>query len=208
MRSHRVDAITPYLAPASESWARLDQTRIALVPTPLPMQPTAYVRSSWAGREFGQTPAVDVSTAHDGKTWAVRIGWKTAKSRPDAEFPEAVAVALPISPDAVFALMGSPEAPIHYLRWDSHSPGARSIVAGGIGSSAPGPDVRQAAQSAIDGDTWRVVIVRALGESRNGAALTPGSRTGIGFAVWRGANDERAGIKAFSGNWIELELDG
>ena len=38
--------------------------------------------------------------------------------------------------------------------------------------------------------------------------LAAGKKTGVGFALWRGANDERAGIKAFSIDWAELELEG
>ena len=39
------------------------------------------------------------------------------------------------------------------------------------------------------------------------APLAAGKSTGIGFAVWRGSNDERAGIKAFSIDWAELALE-
>jgi DMSO reductase family type II enzyme heme b subunit len=51
------------------------------------------------------------------------------------------------------------------------------------------------------------VISRPLGIGKDIAPLAAGKKTGIGFAVWRGANDERAGIKAFSIDWVELTLD-
>jgi hypothetical protein len=38
------------------------------------------------------------------------------------------------------------------------------------------------------------------------AQLAPGERTGFALAVWEGSNGERAGIKAFSGDWRELRL--
>ncbi len=207
MRSYRVDTITRYLSPASEYWSRIKPTRIALVATPLAMQPTAYVRNSWADRKYGETPAVDAASVHDGETWAVHVGWSAPQARAGAEFPDAVAVALPVVREAVFALMGSQEAQIQYLRWDSRSKAVRSVLAGGIGNSAPGPDVKQTAQAVANGATWQVVIARTLGAVKNAAPLKAGGRTGIGFAVWRGANDERAGIKAFSVDWTELELD-
>lgn len=207
MRSHRVAAIADYLSPGSEHWARVRSTRITMMPTPLGMQPTAYIQASWAGRRYGETPVVEAASVHDGMSWAVHIGWAGVAPSGEAEFPDAVAVALPIARDAVLALMGSDAAPIHYLRWDASHPDTRSVVARGLGTSAPGPDVRQAAQAVVKGHAWQVVITRALGSGKDAAPLAVGTRTGIGFAVWRGGNAERAGIKAFSRDWTELELD-
>lgn len=207
MRSYRVDTINSFLAPASPHWARIKPTRVTMVPTPLAMQPTAYVRNSWLDRKFGEISALDVASVHDGTTWAMLAGWSSAASKGPSEFAEALAVALPVSRNAILALMGSPEAPIHYLWWNAKQKAAQSLLATGIGTSAPGPDVRQAAQAAAVDGAWRVVVSRALGTGPNVAPLTAGARTGVGFAAWRGANGERAGIKAFSVDWIELELD-
>ena len=207
MRSHRVDTIDDYASPTDPHWARVKPTRVALMPTPVGMQPTAYVRAAWAERKFGETPAVEVASVHDGTRWAIHVKWTSQPAERTDEFPDALAVALPIARDAVLAIMGSPEAPIHFLRWDSRHPGARSIVAGGLGTSAPGPDVKQAAQAQATGAVWQVVLTRTLGTGSNVAPLQAGATTGVGFAVWRGANDERAGIKAFSIDWTELQLD-
>jgi DMSO reductase family type II enzyme heme b subunit len=38
-------------------------------------------------------------------------------------------------------------------------------------------------------------------------ALAPGAVSKIAFAVWQGSDQERAGLKAFSPDWQELELD-
>jgi DMSO reductase family type II enzyme heme b subunit len=103
--------------------------------------------------------------------------------------------------------MGSPEAPIHYLWWNATRKEPQSLLATGIGTSSPGPDVRPTANAAADGSSWRVVLARAMGTGADVAPLAPGTTTGVGFAVWRGSNDERAGIKSFSGDWTELELD-
>lgn len=207
MRSHRVDTIADYLSPTDGHWARVKPTRVALMPTPLGMQPTAYIRAAWAERQFGATPAVEAASVHDGTTWAIHLKWTSQPPKGPDEFPDALAVALPITRDAVLAIMGTQEAPIHFLRWDSRQPGARSVVAGGLGTSAPGPDVKQAAQAQANGAVWQVVLTRTLGTGARVAPLQAGATTGVGFAVWRGANDERAGIKAFSIDWTELSLD-
>ncbi len=207
MRSHRVDRITDYASPTAGHWARVQPTRVALMPTPVGMQPTAYVRAAWAERRFGETPSVEVASVHDGTTWAMHVKWTSQPSQDPAGFPDALAVALPVTHDAVLAIMGSQEAPIHVLRWDSRHTGARSVVARGLGTSAPGPDVQQAAQAHATGPLWQVVLTRTLGTGSAIAPLQAGARTGVGFAVWRGANDERAGIKAFSIDWTEMTLD-
>ena len=47
----------------------------------------------------------------------------------------------------------------------------------------------------------------AVASEAGAAQLSPGTRTGFGVAIWEGSNGERAGIKAFSENWLPLELD-
>ena len=207
MRSYRVDTINDFLSPASTHWSRIEPTRVMMVPTPLAMQPTAYVRNAWVDRKYGETPPIDVASVHDGATWAVLVRWWSVAAKGPTEFADALAVALPVSRNAVLALMGSPEAPIHYLLWNASHNTPQSLLATGIGTSAPGPDVQQDAQASADGPSWRVVISRALGTGPNVAPLEAGAKTGVGFAVWRGTNDERAGIKAFSVDWTELELE-
>ena len=95
MRSHRVDRITDYASPTAGHWARVQPTRVALMPTPVGMQPTAYVRAAWAERRFGETPSVEVASVHDGTTWALRAEW-SGVSAPHSDFPDAFAIALPV----------------------------------------------------------------------------------------------------------------
>jgi DMSO reductase family type II enzyme heme b subunit len=57
---------------------------------------------------------------------------------------------------------------------------------------------------------WDVVVSRALnGKSspKGTVALTPGAVSKVAFAVWQGGNQERAGIKAFSPDWQDLQID-
>ena len=55
---------------------------------------------------------------------------------------------------------------------------------------------------------WYLVLRRALRVATDEpvAQLEPGMRTGFGVAIWEGDHGERAGIKAFSGDWRELRL--
>ena len=206
MRSSHVKNIEEYLTPTSASWQRITAETVNLIPAPLGMQPTEYIRKSWEGRPYGNAKAMQVSSVHDGHTWAIRASWPGV-SPAGKDFPDALAVALPVKGKPALILMGAPDAPIHFLRWAANKEGVRSLIATGMGQSGPGPGIKSSAQSHADGDIWSVVISRALGSGKNIAPLLAGQKTGIGFALWYGGNDERAGIKAFSIDWAELALE-
>jgi steroid C-25 hydroxylase gamma subunit len=206
MRAFRVANTQGYLRPDAGVWSQVEQEDLPLIPAPLAMQPTEYIRKSWAERKYGEVKAVQVASVHDGHTWAVRASW-IGVAPAGKDFADALAVALPVSGKPALALMGTPDAPIHILHWAANQDSARSVLATGIGQSRPGPEIKCGAQAKADGDVWSVVVTRPLGAGKDLAPLTAGSQTGIGFAVWRGGNDERAGIKAFSIDWSELVLD-
>lgn len=206
MRSHRVANLADFLSPAGAGWGKVPGEDISMMPTPLAMQPTEYIRRSWEGRSYGELSSLRVASVHDGETWAIRLSWKGVSPK-GTDFPDALAIALPVSGKPVLALMGDAKAPIHFLRWSAKKEGFQSIIATGIGSSRKAPKIKGTAQAHAEGDTWSIVISRALGTGAEIAPLASGKKTQIGFAVWRGANDERAGIKAFSIDWADLALD-
>jgi DMSO reductase family type II enzyme heme b subunit len=66
------------------------------------------------------------------------------------------------------------------------------------------------ARSARKGDAWQVVMGRPFVVAephRRIIALKPGKTVKAGFAVWRGANLERGGIKAYSPVWNDLVIE-
>lgn len=95
MKAPRVPDIDDYCSPRAGGWSQIPGTRIQLMPAPLPMQPTEYVRRSWAGRPYGQTAALEVASVHDGRNLAVRIVWENSAAE-SAVFPDALAIALPV----------------------------------------------------------------------------------------------------------------
>ncbi|NMG55177.1 hypothetical protein [Aromatoleum aromaticum] len=206
MKVHRVARIKDYLSPTSGGWDAIAKEEVDLMPTPLAMQPTEYIRKSWEGRSYGAVKALRIASVHDGETWSLLASW-AGVSPSGKDFPDAFAIALPVRGNPALALMGEPEAPIHYLRWAANKEGVQSILATGIGSSQPGSEVRCTVVAQPIGDVWNVVISRPLGSGKGVAPLQAGAKTRIGFAVWNGGNDERAGIKAFSIDWTELVLE-
>lgn len=206
MRAKRVASLTAYRQPGAAEWAAMAPQDIALTATPLSMQPTPYIQQSWGGKPYGQTPALKAACVHDGHEWALRVTWQGVSGM-GHDFPDALAVALPVKGKPVLALMGQPDAPIHMLRWQANKEKLRIISATGIGKSIDGAAVKCGVQARAVDNEWQVVFTRVLGHGAGVAPLLAGKKTGIGFALWRGANDERAGIKAFSIDWIELALD-
>ncbi len=205
MRTQRVKNLQALLDPTAAGWAGIDPERVPMIPIPLPMQPTEYIRNAWQGRDYGKIDALTVASAHDGKAWALRAEWEGV-SPAGGDFPDALAIALPVRGEPALVLMGAADAPLHFLRWQSNKEGADSQIATGIGKTLAGPAIDAQAWAAAAGGRWSVVVSRPLGGG-DVAPLAAGSKTRIGFAVWRGANDERGGIKAFSIDWAELALD-
>lgn len=206
MRSRRIANIKDYLSPTSPGWKAVVAEAVPLIPTPLTMQPTAYIQKSWEGREYGHTKTLEVASVHDGHHWALRARWEGV-SPAGLDFPDSLAIALPVKAAAVLMLMGSPEAPIHYLRWRANKEALQSQLATGIGKSVAGPPIKTTLQASADGTHWSLVISRPLAAGPELPHLKPGAKERIGFALWRGSNDERGGIKAFSIDWTAMVLD-
>lgn len=205
MECIRVKSVKKYLSAQSELWQKLAEAEVAMMPTPLAMQPTQYIRESWKDKRYGQLAAVHVSAVHDGERMLVKVRWQAPKSE-NSDFPDALAVALPVKKGAPLVTMGSEGYPIQILRWSSKDDSLMSILAEGIGKSRPGPAMKTQVSSAHADGQWTLVIARDLGAGTDIAPLKAGVIAQLGFAVWRGANDERAGIKAFSGNWTEMAV--
>jgi len=207
MRCTRISSVPT--KPDSDEWATATRQDVALIATPLAMQPTGYIIKSWTDKPYGRVTTLGVEAMHDGATFAVRLSWEVPPAGPRGDdFPPAIAIALPVKGPSPLVLMGTPEDPLHILRWQGgRHAGVRSIVARGIGTSDHGQHVNEKGAVKQDGNRFTVVITRALGAGAGAAPLKPGVATKIGFAAWDGGNEERAGIKSFSTDWVELTLD-
>lgn len=209
MICRRVADIALYLEPESTLWSSLEATAVEMAPAPLGLQPTAYVIVSWTDRPYGELPGLSMAAAHDGTRIAVRLEWPDA-TRDDGKgeaFPDGAAITFPVAGDPILVQMGSPDAPIHAVQWQARGNATRSVLMTGIGSSRPGPPVAEAGKGAYGDGSWRLVLSRSLATPEGGAALAPGQPSRIGVAVWNGSNQERAGIKAASVDWVDFQLE-
>ncbi|MEM7425722.1 MAG: ethylbenzene dehydrogenase-related protein [Pseudomonadota bacterium] len=210
MRVRRVSSVDSYGDPAAPAWQEIPVEAIEMTPAPLGLQPTEYIQVSWDERDYGEIEEVSTRAIHDGTAAAVHLSWASEKPSSGAgeSFPDAAAVAFPVRGDPILMQMGSDDAPMQFIQWQASRKEARSVVAKGIGSSLAGEDTGQKAKAAWSAGRWSVVFSRLLGGGDNSAKLVPGEATQIGFAVWNGSNEERAGIKAVSIEWTEFELEG
>ena len=203
------------LDPDAEPWQKARPERVRLMGTPLGLQPTDAIRANWATKPIGAVEQVAVTALHDGRMLAFRLEWGDPSENRTIEdttqFPDSASIVMPSQAAAPLVTMGAPGAAVNAWYWradDEDGPG-RHVVAEGIGTSRTLDRELVQSRGLWKGGRWRVVIARALRVETNEpvAQLRAGEKTSFGVAVWEGSQAERAGIKAFSGDWRELELE-
>ena len=200
------------LNPAARQWAKVPAEEISLGGTPLHAQPTRYVRTTWAGKPLGAVRSVSVQAAHNGNDIAFRLEWADETQNTDhgdgSVFPDAAAILFPLNGEAPVESMGSPKAPVNAWYWRANLPQdqAQELIAKGIGTTEESPKSFTQARASWSDGHWQVVFTRPLTVDSEGVQLSPKRGAKVAFAVWEGSHQERAGLKAFSKSWRELEI--
>jgi len=217
MRSRYVGGVglESLLDAGSGAWSGVWGEELKLMGTPVGLQPTEAIRSSWMGREIGAVGSVRVSSVHDGQVLAFRLEWsdgeEDAALSDTTAFVDAAAVLLPSVPGAPAVTMGAPGSAVTawYWRADDATGRGRQVVAEGLGTTRTLDQEMVHSRGEWRDGRWRVVLARSLRvESAEPVVqLEAGLVTGFGVAVWEGSHGERAGIKAFSGDWQELRIE-
>ena len=215
MLVQRVDAKSEELLdPSSEAWRKARTVTVVLSPTPLEMQPTEYVRVAWKGRPYGKATSVRVAALHNGKEIFFRLVWQDdsqdVKVADINQFVDAAAVLFPLFEDAPLIGMGIKGKPVNAWFWRADWEQPKNVAAEGMGSTERRDDPALASRARHQRGRWDVIIARPLnGKSSPAGTVTlqPGTTTKVAFAIWQGANQERAGIKAFSPDWQELQIE-
>lgn len=198
--------------PGAREWVSAPEEVLGLSPTPILSQPSLYVQTKWKDGGYGGTPSVRVRAAHDGSTVFFRLSWDD-DTKDDAiddsdRFADAAAVLFPVKDDAPLTSMGSPEQPVNAWLWRADLEAPFNVTAQGIGTAVRSTDPSLASQASYANGGWSVVVSRALQGTRGTAQLKPGQRGKVAFGVWQGSNAERAGLKAVTLEWQELEIEG
>jgi DMSO reductase family type II enzyme heme b subunit len=200
------------LIPAAVHWTSAVEETLVLEPTPLASQPTAYVINAWTDRPYGLTGQVRVAAIHNREALAFRLTWEDETRDddiPDSDrFTDAAGVLFPLRSDALILTMGDVDKPVNAWYWRSDLEEALSVTATGLGSSVRNSGSSVTAAASYRDDRWQVVISRPFRARGDGeVALRPRQTTKVGFAVWQGSNQERAGIKSVTSVWQPLEIE-
>jgi DMSO reductase family type II enzyme heme b subunit len=211
----RADDFSALLSADAAAWSSQAGRAVSLVGTPAALQPTEVIRTKWSNRAIGAVDSVEVKALHDGRHLFFRLEWADATENRDhgdnSVFPDGAAIALPVNQESPPALitMGMPGNGINIWYWRANeSDRGRHLLAEGYGTSRTlDRDLVNVRGSWRDG-RWRVVIARALEVTSivPVAQLKTGQQTRFGIVVWEGGRAERAGLKSFSGDWIDLKL--
>ena len=209
--------------PSGKGWTEVPTEHVSLSGAPIGSQPSRYERAVWADRPYGLVYALKVQGAHDGETLYLRLEWSSPTKGadgtplphptegPDA-FPDSAAVMFPANGEATLETMGSDKAPVDVWRWAAGAPDTvENLVASGIGTTrAPDGSSDLWAKAESDNGHRQVVFGRPVKPSGADGLTTfaPGDSAQVAFAIWTGANQERAGIKSISPIWINLTLEG
>lgn len=204
------EALDELLLAGAEQWDRVDAVPVALTPTPLDAQPSAYVQTSWTDRARGDIASVDVKALVAGDVLALQLTWQQDEPRRTIDdynvFADACAVLFPANgATAAIETMGSNEAPVCGWYWRAGTELPFEITARGIGTVERSADHEVRAASWWSDGRWHVVLARkravgAMPDLTN--ATTP-----VAFAVWAGARGERAGLKSHSPEFARLRLE-
>jgi DMSO reductase family type II enzyme heme b subunit len=199
------------LKPGAAFWSQATKEKVALLPTPLAMvqELSPFLAIS---QGHGAITALQVEAVHNGEMLAVRLSWAADKHDRVVDlngFVDGAAVMFPTVTGASAITMGEAGKPVNAWYWKADQKVPYEVLAEGFRfvnrqKDNAGSDLKAAAVHA-DG-RWQVVFRRSLG-ARNGLVrFAPKQTSGIAFAVWSGAHAERSGRKAFSGDFVPLEL--
>jgi DMSO reductase family type II enzyme heme b subunit len=102
--------------------------RVALIATPLALQPSAYVKASREERPFGRIREIEVRALHDGAQIAFLLEWEDPDRDTDApgdeRFPDGAALLFPLAEGAPLVTKGAEGKPVNAWHWRADRPSA------------------------------------------------------------------------------------
>jgi DMSO reductase family type II enzyme heme b subunit len=207
-----VDAV---LQPDAALWRAEKAEAVKLKGTPLDMQPSGAIKTSWAGKKIGAVEVVNVAAIHDGERIAFRLEWSDPSENSEitdiTDFPDGCGILFPAVEFAPMAVMGAVGMAVNAWQWRADENGrGRQLLAEGLGTTRIIDHELVQGNGVYENNRWHVVITRAMKvqSSENLAQIEPGQTIGLGVAVWEGGRGERAGLKAISGDdWIKLDIE-
>ncbi|MFB6114193.1 MAG: ethylbenzene dehydrogenase-related protein [Halodesulfurarchaeum sp.] len=178
--------------PTGQAWENVEPSVVPLTSAP----------SGLPNAQDTVTDSVRVAAATTGSRLYVRMHWRdgTKNASPASlrDFTDAAAIEVPLQPGTQPAIaMGSVQTPVNVWYWNA-AEGPGELVAGGAGSTTRMQTTIETEAVRRNGG-WTVVFHRSLHSSlENHRSFSLDRDVRVAFAVWNGANQERAGRKAAS----------
>lgn len=204
------------LDPAATQWQEVPVEALTMAATPLANQPSEYIKASRDEKKIGQVHNLNVQAAHNGTDIFLRLSWEDSNQditiTDNNVFPDGCGLLMPLTEaETPIDEMGSQDNPVNAWFWRADlEDKPRNMVAKGLGSTVTSKNCPIVAKSAFGPQGWAVVFVRALAvpeQKEESTQLAVGQAVKVGFAVWEGSNGERAGVKSFSKEWRDLQLE-
>lgn len=179
-------------------WQSARRIALRTLATPHGMQTSEYLQKAYRDGDWGKGREILVSTWQTRHNLTVLLQWKAASPQtrftaPD-HFLDRCAVLFPSDENTAFVTMGSVESPARIWTWRADGK-VEQLQAKGPGTiAALSPDGLKATAQWLDG-SWRVTI----------SGPQPSGPRRFTVATWDGSAKERAGLKAFAPEWIELD---
>ena len=177
---------------------------IELVGAPIGMQPGGYLAKAYAGRdEKAVTPSLELEVARPPGSWRLRLRWPCPEPVSDVSddpslFPDAAALFAPENEGSPWVTMGAPGAGVDGVLWRADGDRLRTIHAEGLGTMKRGAAPEGWRFSARhDQGFWQLELTLP-----GWATLDASGR--VAAAIWRGAAQDRGGLKSVTPGWTEV----
>lgn len=203
------------LDPQHAAWQQAEAREFRMIPTPLKANPMIEAISPFLAQstDHGTLNQLSAFGLHNGEALTLRLRWaggERQQIRDLDEFVDGVAVMFPLHAKASAVTMGGKGTPVNAWYWKANrADAAFDVVAEGYGTSVrrDGASSAVRSQGAYAEGHWHVTLQRPLQGPAGHAQFHAGEPTRVAFALWDGANRERAGRKSFSGDFVLAELD-
>jgi DMSO reductase family type II enzyme heme b subunit len=209
------------LDPVAAEWSNVPGEPLAMAATPLANQPSEYIKASRDEKQIGKVRNLMVQAVHNGQDILIRLSWEDATENVEITdnnvFPDGCGILMPLNAsdpqrgDPPIDEMGSKDAPVNAWFWRADLKDVpHNTVARGLGTTEFSKKCPIQTKSTWGHGAWAVVFARSLtvpDQKDETTQLVPGSSVKVGFAVWEGSNGERAGVKSFSKEWRELQIE-
>jgi DMSO reductase family type II enzyme heme b subunit len=175
--------------------------QIDLVAAPVGLQPGGYVPKAYADRANPKTASATLEVARLPGIWRVAVSWECAAPVREVGddpslFPDAAALLVPQVEGAPWITMGAPGRGVEGLLWRADRKPVYSVHAEGLGTvKRDEPPAGWSAKPDWRNGSWRVDFTL-----RGWPALDAAQQ--LAFAIWRGSERERGGLKSVTPGWI------